>query len=194
MRIVNKFSSLANNPQRGIGHMLGFSVRKSRGWGFPQLAPIAYSAILIVYLYLPLAARAQSGPISPPASPESKSRKTAATLRADQTFTLVGAGDIATCKHLQGAEATAKLIEQIPGTVFAAGDLAYEGGTPTEFKDCYDPTWGKFKDRTKPALGNHDYGGPTADGYFQYWGGQAGPEGKGFYSYNFGRWHIVVLN
>jgi acid phosphatase type 7 len=113
---------------------------------------------------------------------------------AAQTFTLVGAGDIATCKHLQSAEATAKLIEQIPGTVFAAGDLAYEKGSPTEFKDCYDSTWGKFKARTKPALGNHDYGGPTADGYFQYWGAQAGPEGKGFYSYDLGRWHIVVLN
>ena len=113
---------------------------------------------------------------------------------ADQTFTLVGAGDIATCKHLDGAEATGKLIDQIPGTVFAAGDLAYEKGSPTEFKNCYEPTWGKFRDRTKPALGNHEYDGPTADGYFQYWGAQAGPEGKGFYSYDLGRWHIVVLN
>lgn len=114
---------------------------------------------------------------------------------ANETFTLVGAGDIATCKHLDSAEATAKLIEQIPGTVFAAGDLAYEKGSPTEFKDCYDKTWGEFKERTRPALGNHDFsGGPTADGYFQYWGAQAGPLGKGFYSYDLGRWHIVVLN
>ena len=114
---------------------------------------------------------------------------------ANETFTLVGAGDIATCKHLDSAKATAKLIEQIPGTVFAAGDLAYEKGSPTEFRDCYDKTWGEFKDRTRPALGNHDFsGGPTADGYFQYWGAQAGPEGKGFYSYDLGRWHIVVLN
>ena len=112
----------------------------------------------------------------------------------DQTFTLAGAGDIATCKHLESAEATAKLIEQIPGTVFAAGDLAYEKGSPAEFKNCYDPTWGKFKDRTKPALGNHEYGQPTAAGYFQYWGPQAGPADQGFYSYDLGRWHIVVLN
>src|SRR3984893_16667034 len=46
----------------------------------------------------------------------------------DQTFTLVGAGDIAGCKAIEGAQATAKLIEQIPGTVFAAGDLAYGNG------------------------------------------------------------------
>src|SRR5690242_8740646 len=125
---------------------------------------------------------------------ERASPKPVPANKADQTFTLVGAGDIVTCKHLDSAESTAKLIEQIPGTVFAAGDLAYEKGSPAEFKNCYDPTWGKFKNRTKPALGNHEYGGQTADGYFQYWGAQAGPEGKGFYSYDLGRWHIVVLN
>jgi len=43
-------------------------------------------------------------------------------------------------------------------------------------------------------LGNHEYVDPTAAGYFQYWGAQAGPAGKGFYSYDLGDWHIVVLN
>ncbi len=172
--------------------MLGFSVRNNRGWGHAQLAPTAYSAILI--FFLPLAARTQPGPTRPPTSAESESHKPAPTLRADQTFTLVGAGDIATCKHIQSAEATAKLIEAIPGTVFAAGDLAYEKGSSEEFKDCYDPAWGPFKDRTKPALGNHEYGNHNATGYFQYWGPQAGPEGKGYYSYDLGDWHIVVLN
>ena len=43
-----------------------------------------------------------------------------------QTFTLVGAGDIASCDNIEGAHATAKLLERIPGTIFAAGDLAYE--------------------------------------------------------------------
>src|SRR6266705_109295 len=112
----------------------------------------------------------------------------------ERTFVLVGAGDIASCKSPEGARATAKLIEQIPGTVFAAGDLAYEKGSAAEFKNCYDPAWGRFKDRTKPALGNHEYVDPTASGYFQYWGTQAGPRGKGYYSYELGDWHIVVLN
>lgn len=111
-----------------------------------------------------------------------------------QTFVLVGAGDIASCKNPEGAQATAKLIEQIPGTVFAAGDLAYEKGSPQEFRNCYGPTWGRFKGRTKPAPGNHEYAQPTASGYFQYWGAQAGPAGKGFYSYDLGAWHIIVLN
>jgi acid phosphatase type 7 len=111
-----------------------------------------------------------------------------------QPFILVGAGDIAGCKNIEGAAATAKLIEQIPGAVFAAGDLVYERGTAEEFKNCYGPTWGKFKDRTRPALGNHEYGVPGAAPYFAYWGDKAGATGKGFYSYELGPWHIVVLN
>jgi len=114
--------------------------------------------------------------------------------RAERAFVLVGAGDIAGCQNLEGARATAKLIEQIPGTVFAAGDLAYEKGSAEEFKNCYDQAWGRFKDRTRPALGNHEYVDPTASAYFQYWGAQAGPRGKGYYSYELGDWHIVVLN
>ncbi|HYL84043.1 MAG TPA: metallophosphoesterase [Candidatus Angelobacter sp.] len=116
------------------------------------------------------------------------------TKETDRVFVLVGAGDIASCKNLAGAQATAKLIEQIPGTVFAAGDLAYDSGSPDEFEFCYGPTWGRFKDRTKPAMGNHEYVNPTAHGYFDYWGAQAGPRGKGYYSYDLGAWHIVVLN
>jgi len=111
-----------------------------------------------------------------------------------QTYTLVGAGDIAACESIEGARATAKLLERIPGTIFAAGDLAYEKGTSAEFKNCYDTTWGEFKARTRPVPGNHEYGEPTASAYFKYWGAQAGPAGKGYYSYDLGSWHIVALN
>jgi hypothetical protein len=110
------------------------------------------------------------------------------------SVTLVGAGDIAWCGNLLGAQATAKLIEKIPGTVFAAGDLAYEKGTDEEFERCYQPTWGKFKKRTKPAPGNHEYNGSDASGYFRYWGTQAGDPAKGYYSFELGAWHIIALN
>jgi hypothetical protein len=122
------------------------------------------------------------------------SAKKKQTQLPEQTFVLVGAGDIASCKSPEGSRATAKLIEQIPGTVFAAGDLAYEAGSPDEFEFCYGPTWGRFKNRTRPALGNHEYVNATAHGYFEYWGAQAGPPGKGYYSYDLGAWHVVVLN
>ena len=59
-----------------------------------------------------------------------------------QTAILVGAGDIADCKNLGGAEATAKLLDNIPGTVMAVGDLAYPDGSKENFQ-CYDKTWGR---------------------------------------------------
>jgi len=132
----------------------------------------------------------------PPPSDRPKQARVKAKKKRlpERTFVLVGAGDIASCKNPEGARATAKLIEHIPGTVFAAGDLAYEKGSADDFKNCYDPAWGRFKERTKPALGNHEYVDPAASGYFQYWGAQAGPVGKGYYSYDLGAWHIVVLN
>jgi len=107
---------------------------------------------------------------------------------------LVGAGDIASCDDLAGAEATAKLIDKIPGTVFAAGDLAYPDGSDEQFANCYGPTWGRFKDRTRPAPGNHEYHKGGASGYARYFGAAAGDPDKAYYSYDLGTWHIVALN
>jgi|ERR1043166_975090 hypothetical protein len=106
---------------------------------------------------------------------------------------LVGAGDIADCTNLAGAEATAKLLERIPGTVMAVGDLAYPDGKPENFV-CYDKTWGRVKSRTRPAVGNHEFHSAGAAYYFQYFGGDAGDPNKGYYSYELGSWHVVVLN
>src|SRR5216683_6938551 len=107
---------------------------------------------------------------------------------------LVGAGDIASCDDLAGARATAKLVENIPGTVFAAGDLAYPNGSDEDFINCYGPTWGRFKDRTRPAPGNHEYHSDGASGYVRYFGAAAGDPNKGYYSYGLGAWHIIALN
>jgi hypothetical protein len=128
------------------------------------------------------------------ASPSPTSRSSKHAESHSDTYTLVGAGDIAWCGDLSGAKATAKIIQGIAhAAVFAAGDLAYERGTDEEFR-CYDRTWGKFRDRTYPAPGNHEYNGSEAVGYFHYWGKQAGEPEKGYYSFNLGSWHIVVLN
>src|SRR5712672_118688 len=107
---------------------------------------------------------------------------------------LVGAGDIATCGQLDGAEATAKLIDKIPGTVFAVGDLAYPDGSDEQFANCYGPTWGRFKDRTRPAVGNHEYHSYGASVYSSYFGTAAGDPKKAYYSYDLGAWHVIVLN
>ena len=119
----------------------------------------------------------------------------AAKPGAGQTsaVTLVGAGDISRCDN-KGDTATARLVASISGTVFTAGDNAYKEGTLWQFRNCYDPTWGRFKWRTKPSVGNHEYRTPGASGYFDYFGAAAGGRGKGYYSYNRGAWHIVALN
>jgi acid phosphatase type 7 len=106
---------------------------------------------------------------------------------------LVAAGDIASCNS-SGDEATAKLLDNTRGTVVTLGDHVYPNGTAAEFRDCYGPSWGRHKARTKPSVGNHEYNTPGASGYFGYFGSAAGPSGKGYYSYDKGRWHIVVLN
>lgn len=107
---------------------------------------------------------------------------------------LVGAGDIADCSELESARKTAQLVEKIDGTVFTLGDNAYESGTPAQFEKCYGPTWGRFKNRTRPAPGNHDYRTLGAAPYFAYFGEAAGDPKKGYYSYDLGTWHIIVVN
>jgi acid phosphatase type 7 len=70
----------------------------------------------------------------------------------------------------------------IGGTVAVLGDAVYNHGTAAQFANCYGPTWGRFKGRTRPAVGNHEYRTPGAAGYFRYFGVRAGPQGKGWYS------------
>src|SRR6266511_940320 len=106
---------------------------------------------------------------------------------------LVGAGDIGSCVTT-GDDATALLLDNIPGTVFTAGDDAYESGTDAEFANCYEPNWGRHKARTRPSPGNHEYNTVDAAGYFNYFGAAAGEVGKGYYSYDLGDWHVIVLN
>jgi Big-like domain-containing protein/invasin-like protein len=115
-------------------------------------------------------------------------------LTANPPQILAGAGDISECGANNNDEATAQLLDAIPGTVFTAGDNVMPNGTASEYANCYDPTWGRHKGRTSPAAGNHDYNTSGAAGYFAYFGAAAGEPGKGYYSYTLGAWHIVVLN
>jgi hypothetical protein len=106
---------------------------------------------------------------------------------------LVVAGDIASC-FWRGDEATARLLDDIPGVVATVGDNVYPSGTDREFRQCYHRSWGRHLDRTRPAVGNHEYRTKDAAGYFNYFGERAGPRGKGWYSYDHQGWHLVVLN
>jgi hypothetical protein len=106
---------------------------------------------------------------------------------------ILAAGDIADCTST-GDTATAELLAANEGTILALGDNAYENGTLQEFEQCYQPTWGQHKARTRPTPGNHEYHTPGAAGYFDYFGTAAGDPSKGYYSFDLGSWHIVSLN
>ena len=119
---------------------------------------------------------------------------------------LAGAGDIARCypgsdvtqfhrpSGSNPAAETARLLERLPdATVMAVGDNAYEFGSPLDYAGCYQPTWGRFRNRTRPATGNHEYLTPGAAGYFAYFGLRSAPP-LGYYSYDLGSWHVIVIN
>jgi hypothetical protein len=116
----------------------------------------------------------------------------------EATFTIVAAGDIADCGDGAAASSmaakTAALVNPQDALVLTLGDTTYPVGAPTEFANCFHPTWGAFKDRIRPTVGNHEYDTPGAEGYFSYFGAQAGPDRRGYYSFDFGGWHFISLN
>ncbi|MEP6896393.1 MAG: DNRLRE domain-containing protein [Chloroflexota bacterium] len=120
--------------------------------------------------------------------PNASLTPTSSSTPSSGSVVLVGAGDISSCGQ-NNDEATAKLLDGISGTVFTAGDNAYDSGTYTEYVNCYNPTWGRHKSRTKPVPGNHEYNTSGAAGYFQYFNNV-----PSYYAYNLGNWRIYALN
>lgn len=114
-------------------------------------------------------------------------------VAAGDSAVVLAAGDIASC-NTPGDERTAAILDTIPGLVLALGDNAYVHGTEAEYRDCYTPSWGRHRDRTRAAPGNHDYHTPGAAAYYAYFGERAGPAGRGYYSFDVGAWHVVMLN
>jgi hypothetical protein len=106
---------------------------------------------------------------------------------------LLAAGDVADCDE-DGDELTAELLDDLEGVIVPLGDVVYEDGTPQEFAECYEPTWGRHKDRTLPVIGNHEYETGDADAYFDYFGAAAGDPAKGYHSLDIGPWHVIILN
>ena len=130
----------------------------------------------------------------PPVVAPTTTRRPAPTSTTLPVATVLAAGDIASCNS-GGDEATAALLDQRPNALIVTlGDNVYENGTAAEFANCYDPSWGRHKGRTRPALGNHEYGVFRAGGYYGAFGSSAGEPPLGWYSYDLATWHIIVLN
>ena len=143
-----------------------------------------------------LAAGCSSGGEEPRAedTPSTSGTQASKPVSDGPSTTVVAAGDIGSCSS-SGDEATAKLIEKLdPDAVLALGDEAYESGTPADFRRCYDPTWGRFKDKTYPVPGNHEYRTKRASAYFDYFGERAGTPAKPYYSFDLGDWHFLALD
>jgi 3',5'-cyclic AMP phosphodiesterase CpdA len=109
---------------------------------------------------------------------------------------VVAAGDIACAGHpCMTQRRTARLIGRIdPQAVLTLGDNQYESGRLEDYRSSYAPTWGRFKARTHPAPGNHDYNTPGAAGYFAYFGKRAHRRSGGNYGFDLGRWHVLSIN
>ncbi len=151
---------------------------------------------------------ASGGTLGPPVAPPPTT--SSATLVADPADTtnpadpadtadtadpvLIAAGDLAACHDDNRAAETAALVGSHVDAIATLGDHVYEDGTAKQFADCYEPTWGGLRARTRPAPGNHDYNSTNATPYYSYFGDAAGDPRQGWYSYELGAWHIVVLN
>jgi len=146
--------------------------------------------LVLIVLLAVSSGRVQRNPVSSPEIP--------AAQTADPV--LLAAGDIANCGRTQD-ESTAQLLDGIAGTVVTLGDNAYPDGTLDQFNNCFGPTWGRHRDRTRPSPGNHDYHTAGGAGYYTYFGAAASPldvnctsDCRGYYSYDLGGWHIIALN
>ncbi len=126
--------------------------------------------------------------------PGSEMAPTMATAEATAPAVILAVGDIAGCADWYKDEETARMVADMPGTILPLGDLVYQNGTRWQFRNCYDPTWGRLRSRSRPAPGNHEYRTDQAGPYYEYFGDLAGPPGQGYYSYTLGAWRIYSLN
>jgi hypothetical protein len=107
---------------------------------------------------------------------------------------LAAAGDVhANCADSQAAATAAAASATGADVVVPVGDLT-DDGSASQLSNCFGATWGAFGGRLRPAPGNHEYDTAGAGPYFSYFGNGAGSPGQGWYSYDLGAWHVVVLN
>jgi alkaline phosphatase len=132
---------------------------------------------------------------------------TPAVALAPGQLALVGAGDIADCK-VDDDERTAKAVEQILGQsdkawAFTLGDNVYPDGSLEQYARCYEPTWGRFKSRTLPVVGNHEYRTERAAGFRGTFAGRFSADGPLWWSTDVAgkgsdgtpvRWHVIALD
>ena len=95
------------------------------------------------------------------------------------------------CQHHQVAE-----LVRSRGfdSFFALGDIQYPSGSLADFQSSFDVSFGLAKERIKPAVGNHEWDTPNAQGYRDYFGERFQTNGDLWYSFDVGSWHVVSLD
>lgn len=101
-----------------------------------------------------------------------------------------GVGSATECKAKEVSDIAVSLQ---PDVFFGLGDYVYEVPKADAYRDVYGPSWGRLKDITVPALGNQEYKVHKANTFRAYFGDRAGPD-LGYWSTEYGAWHIAVLN
>ena len=158
---------------------------------------------IIAFSILVLGCKGQERETRPPPPGDASAKEVALAGAA----VLIGAGDIGVCGST-GDERTAAIVDsvlredsvaKVENAVFTAGDNAYQSGDQgarDDFRRCFAPSWGTplIMRFIHPAIGNHDYLSVNGPGYFEYFGERAGPQGKGYYSFDLGKWHLISLN
>ena len=164
---------------------------------FPRLgAPslLALATILLTASWTSPQAPPQAGAEKPAAGAEAESLAGVATVAVSDPV-ITAAGDIALQSTTGHHKATSDRVLAINPTIaLTLGDNQYPSGALADFRRYYDPTWGRFKAKTKPSPGNHEYYTAGAAGYFGYFGTAAKPAGKSYYSFNLGGWHLIALD
>ena len=88
----------------------------------------------------------------------------------------------------------ARQLSELGGDIFLAGDIAYPNGSADDFRRCYDPDFGRFRNRVWATPGNHEYVTSNAEAYFTYFGERAGPDRRGYYAIRAEAWQVLMLN
>ncbi|PWB55048.1 MAG: hypothetical protein C3F13_04830 [Anaerolineales bacterium] len=131
-----------------------------------------------------------NGNSQPPVNLGTFTPSTGTTPPNGSPFIVAAVGDGA-----DGATANTNVTNLIasinPNLFLYLGDV-YEDGTPAEYYNWYgtgSTSYSRFFSITNPTIGNHEYVGSSAAGYFDYWNNV-----PNYYSFDAGGWHFISLN
>jgi chitodextrinase len=131
-----------------------------------------------------------NGNFQPPVNNNTFTPSSGTTPQDGSPFVVAAAGDGAD-GATSAANVTAEIATINPNLFLYLGDV-YQNGTIAEFYNWYGnggTNFNNFYSITNPTIGNHEYTGNSAVGYFDYWNNI--PD---YYSYNADGWHFISLN